>query len=101
LAALPSRCEQIGFITDLQIFSNKESAMDVVDRLIAYRDRPGRSQLGCELLDEAAAEIGFLRREIERLYLQLRVEEQRDEPSESEIERSQRRLARLLGEDQT
>jgi hypothetical protein len=49
--------------------------MDIVERLIAYRDRPGRSRHGRELLAEACNEIGFLRREIERLTLRLNIEE--------------------------
>jgi hypothetical protein len=48
--------------------------MDIVERIIAYRDRPGRSRDGRELLAEAAHEIGFLRREIERLTLRLNIE---------------------------
>ena len=48
--------------------------MDIVERLIAYRDRTGRSRSGRELLDEAVGEIGFLRREIERLVLRRRIE---------------------------
>jgi hypothetical protein len=48
--------------------------MDIVERLIVYRDRPGRSRAGRELLAEACNEIGFLRREIERLTLRLNIE---------------------------
>jgi hypothetical protein len=48
--------------------------MDIVERLIVYRDRPGRSREGRELLAEAANEIGFLRRENERLILRLNIE---------------------------
>jgi hypothetical protein len=42
--------------------------MDIVERLIAYRDRAGRSREGRDLLAEAANEIEFLRQEIGRLY---------------------------------
>jgi hypothetical protein len=53
--------------------------MDIVERLIAYRDRAGRSREGRDLLAEAANEIMFLRRETERLYLTLRIEQSRGE----------------------
>jgi hypothetical protein len=36
--------------------------MDIVERLIVYRDRPGRSREGRELLAEAANEIDRLRK---------------------------------------
>jgi hypothetical protein len=48
--------------------------MDIVDRIIIYRDRQGRSLEGRELLAEAANTIGFLRQEIERLILCLSLE---------------------------
>jgi hypothetical protein len=35
--------------------------MDIVERLIAYRDRDGRSRMGRDLLAEAANEITELR----------------------------------------
>jgi hypothetical protein len=36
--------------------------MDIVERLIVYRDRPGRSREGRELLAEAVNEIDRLRK---------------------------------------
>jgi hypothetical protein len=36
--------------------------MDIVERLIVYRDRPGRSSSGRELLAEACNEIDALRK---------------------------------------
>jgi hypothetical protein len=45
--------------------------MDIVERLIAYRDREGRSDGGRDLLADAANEIVFLRRELGRLYVML------------------------------
>jgi hypothetical protein len=41
--------------------------MDIVERIIAYRDRPGRSRHGRDLLADAANEIDRLRRENVRL----------------------------------
>jgi hypothetical protein len=38
--------------------------MDIVERIIVYRDRPGRSHAGRELLAEAANEITALRRDL-------------------------------------
>jgi hypothetical protein len=52
--------------------------MDIVERLIAYRDRVGRSDAGRELLAEAANEIGFLRRELERVTIRLHIEQSRN-----------------------
>lgn len=45
--------------------------MDIVERLVAYRDREGRSREGRDLLADAANEIMFLRRELGRLYVML------------------------------
>ena len=67
--------------------------MDIVERLIAYRDRPGRSRAGRDLLAEACNEIGFLRREIETPYVALKyrndppaiVRELRDQPERSAV----------------
>jgi hypothetical protein len=41
--------------------------MDIVERIIAYRDRPGRSRHGRDLLADAANEIDRLRRDNEML----------------------------------
>lgn len=51
--------------------------MDLIERLIVYRDRPGRSREGRDLLAEACNEIGFLRREIDRLHLRLAIEQKK------------------------
>lgn len=37
--------------------------MDIVERLIVYRDRPGRSREGRDLLADACNEIMWLRRD--------------------------------------
>jgi hypothetical protein len=47
---------------------------DITDRLSMYRDRPGRSSSGRELLAEAANTIEFLRQEVQRLILRLSLE---------------------------
>jgi len=47
---------------------------DIVDQLILYCERPGRSEAGRKLLKDACDEIWFLRREIERLVLRRRIE---------------------------
>jgi len=47
---------------------------DIVDQLILYCERPGRSEAGRKLLKDACDEIWFLRREIERLVLRLHIE---------------------------
>lgn len=41
--------------------------MDLVERLIAYRDRPGRSREGRDLLADAANEIDQLRDALRRV----------------------------------